>query len=289
MQQALAHIEAMPSAANESIFQTPLQPADFQTISQIVYHRSGIRLTHGKEELVRSRLMKRLRAIGVNNFHSYLTYIKTDKSDQELHIMIDALTTNKTSFFRENQHFEYMGTHILPELKKRNTGIRLWSAGCSSGEEPYSIAMLLCEEWPQIECTNVRILATDISERILTKARSGEYEKDAMQGIPPAHLPKYFNLLRSHPNRIYGIHDRLKKMVRFARLNLMDEWPMKGPFDVIFCRNVMIYFDAETQVRLVRRFCDMLIPGGHLLIGHSESLVGNTSGLKYLQPATYRK
>jgi chemotaxis protein methyltransferase CheR len=289
MQQTSAHFEETPGMANESVFLTLLNSADFQTISQIVYHGSGIRLAHGKEELVRSRLMKRLRALGINNFHSYLTYIKADKSAQELHIMIDALTTNKTSFFRENQHFEYMRTHILPELKKRGAGIRLWSAGCSSGEEPYSIAMLLCEEWSQVECANARILATDISERILTKARIGEHDKDTTQGIPPAYLSKYFNLLHSRPNRIYEIHDRIKKMVRFARLNLMDEWPMKGPFDVIFCRNVMIYFDGETQGRLVRRFSDMLIPGGHLLIGHSESLVGNSSGLKYIQPATYRK
>jgi chemotaxis protein methyltransferase CheR len=178
---------------------------------------------------------------------------------------------------------------VLPGLKKKNAGMRLWSAGCSSGEEPYSIAMLLCEEWSAVDCAGVRILATDLSEKILRKAQLGEYEKDAMQSMPPSYLSKYFNLLQSNPNRIYGIQDRIKKMVRFARLNLMEQWPMRGPFDVIFCRNVMIYFDSETQGKLVRRFSDLLIPGGHLLIGHSESLVANPSGLKYIQPATYRK
>jgi chemotaxis protein methyltransferase CheR len=286
---AFAPFEEISGMANENIFQTPLHSADFETISQLVYHCSGIRLAQGKEELVRSRLMKRLRALGIDNFHGYLKYVKEDRSAQELNIMIDALTTNKTSFFRENQHFDYMRAHILPVLKKRGAGIRLWSAGCSSGEEPYSIAMLLCEEWPQIDYTNVRILATDISERILAKARNGEYEKDNMQGIPPSYLSKYFNLVQSQPNRIYGINDRIKNMVRFARLNLIGEWPMKGPFDVIFCRNVMIYFDSETQGRLVRRFGGLLVTGGHLLIGHSESLVANSSGLKYMQPATYMK
>jgi chemotaxis protein methyltransferase CheR len=289
VQSAFVHFEEIPGMANENIFQTPLHPSDFETISQIVYRCSGIRLAQGKEELVRSRLMKRLRALGINNFHGYLKYIKEDPTAQELNSMIDALTTNKTSFFRENQHFEFMRTHILPDLKKRGSGMRLWSAGCSSGEEPYSIAMLLCEEWPQVDYANIRILATDISERILVKAIAGEYEKDTMQGIPPAYLPKYFNLIQSQPNRIYKAHDRIKKMVRFARLNLMGDWPMKGPFDVIFCRNVMIYFDSETQGRLVQRFCSLLVPGGHLLIGHSESLVANSSGLKYIQPATYRK
>jgi chemotaxis protein methyltransferase CheR len=182
-----------------------------------------------------------------------------------------------------------MRTRILPELKKRGSGLRIWSAGCSSGEEPYTIAMLLCEEWPQNDLSHVKILATDISSRILAKARAGEYEKENLNDVPSAHLAKYFNLQQSNPVRTYGIRDSIKKMVRFAHLNLMDEWPMKGPFDVIFCRNVMIYFDSATQGRLVQRFGDLLIPGGHLLVGHSESLVANNCGFKYVQPATYVK
>jgi chemotaxis protein methyltransferase CheR len=277
--------------ANEDVTPIALQPTDFEMISQIVYKFSGIRLTSGKEELVRSRLAKRLRDLGINSFRAYLRYIREDQTEQELRLMIDSLTTNKTSFFRENQHFEYMRDQILPKLKERGTGTRIWSAGCSSGEEPYSIAMLLHEEWSQIDLFNVRILATDISARILAKARAGEYEKEDMQGIPPAYLSKYFNLACSDPSRIwiYRVRDSIKKLVRFAKLNLMDEWPMKGPFDAIFCRNVMIYFDSETQGKLVQRFCDLLIPGGYLLVGHSESLVANSCGLKYLRPATYMK
>ncbi len=233
--------------------------------------------------------MKRLRALGIDSFRNYLRYIKEDRTSQELHVMIDSLTTNKTSFFREKQHFDYMRTQIIPELKKRATGVRLWSAGCSSGEEPYSIAMLLCEEWPQIENFAVRILATDISTKILAKARAGEYERENLQDVPPGYLPKYFNQTRTGASRTYVVRDGIKKMVHFARLNLMDEWPMKGPFDVIFCRNVMIYFDGATQARLIQRFRDLLITGGHLLVGHSESLVANSCGFKYIQPATYVK
>jgi chemotaxis protein methyltransferase CheR len=276
-------------ASNESLYQTPLHPADFMKISQILYTIAGIRLTAGKEELVRSRLIKRLRALNLNDFHEYLKFIEQDRTSQELHLMIDLLTTNKTSFFRENQHFEYMRNHILPDLKKSGTGMRIWSAGCSSGEEPYSIAMLMQEEWSQHDCRNVRILATDISDRILTKARAGEYEKENLQDIPAGYVSKYFKMVSTTSTKTYAVQDNIKTMVRFGRLNLMGEWPMKGPFDVIFCRNVMIYFDSETQLRLVQRFRDFLTPGGHLLIGHSESLVSNSGGMKYIQPATYKK
>jgi chemotaxis protein methyltransferase CheR len=203
--------------------------------------------------------------------------------------MIDALTTNKTSFFRENQHFEYMRTRILPELKKHGSKLRLWSAGCSSGEEPYTISMLVQEEWSQMSPIDVRILATDISASILAKARAGEYEKENLKDVPPTFLSKYFSLVRSSPSRVYSVTEPIRKTIRFAQLNLMDSWPMKGPFEVIFCRNVMIYFDCATQGRLVQRFYDLLVPGGHLLVGHSESLVANSCGFKYVQPATYVK
>ena len=284
-----AHPEDKPYIPSESVFQAVLHPEDFDKISQIVYKYSGIRLTSGKEELVRSRLIKRLRTLGLDSFSSYLRYIKEDKSAQELHAMIDALTTNKTSFFREIQHFNYMRSSILPALKARNSRMRVWSAGCSSGEEPYTIAMILQEEWPKIHLADVRILATDISARILSKARTAEYDKDCLKDVSPEYLSKYFTLLRSSPIRIYGVQENIKRMIRFAQLNLMDAWPMRGPFDIIFCRNVMIYFDSATQSRLVRRFYDLLVPGGHLLVGHSESLVANSCGFKYIQPATYVK
>jgi chemotaxis protein methyltransferase CheR len=288
----------MPSPGSESngkapvenfFTKTPLKPKDFSQISEIVYEHSGIRLNAGKEELVRSRLIRRLRALGLDSFHEYLKHVKEDKTAQELNVMIDFLTTNKTSFFRENQHFDYLRNHILPAVKERNKGLRIWSAGCSSGEEAYTIAMLLSEEWPTDDKHSLKILATDISSRVLEKARAGDYEAETVQDIPVPMLAKYFTVVQSEPSRTYRVNDSLRKMVRFARLNLMDNWPMKGPFDVIFCRNVMIYFDNSSQRDLVRRFSEILIPGGHLLVGHSESLVASSGEFKYIQPATYQK
>ena len=277
------------SALADSYKSVVLEEEIFQKISQMIYQSCGIRLVSGKEELVRSRLLKRLRALGLNSFNDYLKRIDKDKTGQEMKLMIDSLTTNKTSFFRETPHFDFMRTRVLPELKQRKKGIRLWSAGCSSGEEPYSLAILISEEWPDANPADIRILATDISTRILEKARKGEYEKEILQGIPPLLQSKYFNIASYGIIPTYRIKENIRKMVRFANLNLMASWPMKGSFDVIFCRNVMIYFDHPTQTELVRRFCDMLVSGGHLMVGHSESLVASACELKYIQPATYVK
>jgi chemotaxis protein methyltransferase CheR len=268
---------------------TPLSPQEFSQISEIVYEQSGIRLNIGKEELVRSRLMKRLRTLGIATFREYLKHVLDDRSDQELKLMIDFLTTNKTSFFREKQHFDYLRAKMLPVFKNRNDGLRIWSAGCSSGEEPFSIAMLISEELPGANHSDIKILATDISFRILQKARAGEYDADTVQEIPTSLLAKYFTLIKSDPPKTYRVNDSIGRMVRFARLNLMESWPMKGLFDVIFCRNVMIYFDNDSQRKLVHRFSQMLVPGGHLFVGHSESLVASSSDFKYVQPATYVK
>jgi chemotaxis protein methyltransferase CheR len=215
--------------------------------------------------------------------------VYADRTAQELQTLIDCLTTNKTSFFRENQHFEYLRTRILPEIRNHGSRLRIWSAGCSSGEEPYSIAMMVRDQWPGIDKADVRILATDISGRMLAKARLAEYEKESLRDIPPAYILKYFNSSGIGSQKTYKVQDKIRSLVHFARLNLMDDWPMKGPFDVIFCRNVMIYFDTSTQRRLVQRFHRFLVPGGYLLVGHSESLLANATCFKYIRPATYMK
>jgi chemotaxis protein methyltransferase CheR len=271
------------------LIKATLNSNEFSEISRIVYEQSGIRLNIGKEELVRSRLIKRLRALNVTSFREYLKQVKEDRSAKELKIMIDSLTTNKTSFFRENQHFIFLRTKILPVLKRRDHGLRIWSAGCSTGEEVFSIAMLISEEWPSANPSTIKILGTDISSRVLTKARSGEYDQDNVQDIPSPLLAKYFNLIKPDPPRIYRVNETLTNIVKFANLNLMEPWPMKGLFDVIFCRNVMIYFDSVSQRKLVYRFSQMLKPGGYLLVGHSESLVSSYGDFKYVQPATYVK
>ena len=264
-----------------------LSAAQFERISLLMYRLCGINLHHGKEELVKARLMKRLRKLGLSSFQHYLRYIERDKSGQELAIMIDALTTNKTSFFREPQHFDYLRRQILPRLMKRR--IRVWSAGCSSGEEPFSIAILLREELSGIDRKDVRILGTDISKRMLEVARAAVYEQEALRDVPPQLLLKYFTCVQTKPPRTYRVNDTVSVMVRLARLNLMGEWPMRGPFDVIFCRNVMIYFDKNTRQELIHRFWELLQPGGLLFLGHSESLTALSHQFRYVQPAIYIK
>ncbi|MEN6520401.1 MAG: protein-glutamate O-methyltransferase [Armatimonadota bacterium] len=266
-----------------------LTQAQFERISSVVYKLCRINLHLGKEVLVKARLAKRLRLLGMSNFEEYMDYLERDKSGKELSIMIDSLTTNKTSFFRESQHFEYLQRHLLPSLKAESNRIRIWSAGCSSGEEPYTLSVVIRETFPDVDRMDVRILATDISSKVLDTAKEALYNKDTLKDVPPDMVRKYFTCTQTKPMRIYKVNDNARSMIRFARLNLMDQWPMSGPFDVIFCRNVMIYFDKPTQQELVRRYWEMLRPGGHLFVGHSESLTATSHQFKYVQPAVYIK
>jgi chemotaxis protein methyltransferase CheR len=266
-----------------------LSEAQFHTISQLLHRLCGITLKAGKEGLVKARLAKRLRALHLSSFEAYLAYLERDPEGQELAIMVDALTTNKTSFFREPQHFDYLRQQILPQLLARGDSMRFWSAGCSSGEEPLSLAMLLWEEIPDLDRRDVRILATDISTTVLTKARQAIYPQDVLRDVPAQLVQTYFTKVQCTPPCTYQVNEKVKALIRLAQLNLMGPWPMRGPFDVIFCRNVMIYFDKPTQQRLVQRFGDLLAPGGHLFVGHAESLAGASHRLHYVQPAIYVK
>jgi chemotaxis protein methyltransferase CheR len=264
-----------------------LETAQFEKISQLVYQLSGINLTPCKQELVKTRLSKRLRALGLRSFDAYLDYLKRDPPDGERVAMIDVITTNKTSFFREPKHFDYLCRKIVPGLKNRK--IRIWSAGCSSGEEPYSMAILLNEAIQDLPLWDIGILATDLSSRMLDHARRGIYDADRLRDAPPLQISKYFTCIETSPVRRYRVLEPLRRQVHFARLNLMGEWPMKGPFDVIFCRNVMIYFDKPSQERLIDRFWRLLRPEGHLFVGHAESLAGSHHSFRYVQPAIYVK
>ncbi|RMF93557.1 MAG: protein-glutamate O-methyltransferase CheR [Nitrospinota bacterium] len=273
----------------DTLVSPELTKRQFQQISEQVYRLCGIYLPAGKEGLVKSRLMKRLRALRLQSFDQYLHYIEQDRSGQELVAMVEVLTTNKTSFFREAQHFDYLRRYVFPTMRHPSQRVRFWSAGCSSGEEPFSLAIVLCEAFPDIAQRDIRILATDIATRMLQKAREAIYEQDVLREVPAILLQKYFTCIRYQPPRAYRLNDTVRALVRFARLNLMDPWPMKGPFDVIFCRNVMIYFDRPTQQRLVQRFWELLKPGGYLLVGHSESLSAIVHPFRYVQPAVYVK
>jgi chemotaxis protein methyltransferase CheR len=267
--------------------ETELNKKQFNKVSQLVYRLSGIKLGVGKEALVKARLVKRLRALGMGSFDEYLNHIENDEGGRELSRLIDVITTNKTGFFREIEHFNYLRENILPELKKPR--IRFWSAACSSGEEPFSLAILLRNEVPNIDSRDVKILATDISTTMLEKASDPVFREEDLQDLPVSVLKKYFALMRKEWPRTYRIKDNIRAMVKFAWLNLLGPWPMKRPFNIIFCRNVMIYFDKPTQQRLIKRFWHLLEPGGYLFVGHAEGLSSISHKFRYVRPATYRK
>lgn len=266
-----------------------LSEKDFRRISRLVHERCGINLQPGKEALVRSRLARRLQGLGMASFGSYIDFVQRAGSRDELPAMIDALTTNKTSFFREPQHFDFLRRRILPQLQERGEALRFWSAGCSTGEEAYTLAIILNEGLAAEVRGDCRILATDISRRALNQARHGIYEAVSLEDVPAEHLKRYFRSVGTEKSPAFGVGESLRCMVRFARLNLMEHWPMSGRFDAIFCRNVMIYFDLPTRQRLARRFWEILRPGGHLFVGHSESLTQCSPEFRYIEPAVYGK
>ena len=259
----------------------------FKKISDLVYRTSGINLKTGKESLVRARLMKRLRAKGMPSVNDYLDFIHSEQGSDELAQFIDVMTTNKTSFFREAEHFHYLRDQVLPELTAQR--LRFWSAACSSGEEPFTLAMWLREHLPDIDARDVLILATDISRRMLNKAHQAVYPAATVKSLPSPQFKKYFISLNGRQVGNCRVADEVRSMVRLAWLNLLEKWPMKGPFNVIFCRNVMIYFDSPTQQKLINRFWDLLDPGGYLFVGHSEGLSAVEHKFRYMRPATYRK
>ena len=267
----------------------------FQKFSELVYQKCGINLHEGKKALLQARLNKRLRASGLSSYRDYYQYLTTRGDDQELREFLDCISTNLTYFFRESQHFGFLDEVFLPELieKKRrehSNRIRIWSAGCSTGEEPYSLAMCVASHLKEVGQWDFRILATDISTRVLDVATRGVYGPDKVEKVPPALRQRYFRRCdRNGANGDYEVSPLLKSIVTFRRLNLKEPFPFKGPFDCVFCRNVMIYFDKPTQENLIRKMAGYLDHGGHLFVGHSESLMGLDHPLTYVRPAIYRK
>ena len=267
---------------------------EFRRISDLVYEHCGINLHDGKKELVRARLAKRLREGKFRTFSEYIRHVLDDPTGREFSILVDSLSTNLTKFFREEQHFEFLRTRFLPSLleakqRRRDFRLRAWSAGCSSGEEPYSIAITLLEKVQGRGRWDVKLLATDISTRILEKARAGVYEEQRIEPISPSLRSRYLIRRRQSRGDVYEVRPTLRDVVIFRYLNLMGDWPIRGPLDFIFCRNVMIYFDKPTQGRLIQRFYEMLASGGVLFTGHSESLTGIEHKFKYVQPTIYMK
>jgi chemotaxis protein methyltransferase CheR len=263
----------------------------FDRVRHMMYAISGVNLTDGKKELIRARVAKRMRALGHESLDDYVGFVQTEEGRAELGQMVDVLTTNKTSFFRELPHFEFLQKEVIPAWLGSGGPLRIWSAGCSSGEEPYSVAILLLDQVPEAARRDVRILATDLSRTVLEHACLARYDAAVVEGLPARFRDPYFVPVRDTRGRAraFEVEAEVRHLVSFAPLNLMEPWPMRGPFDVILCRNVMIYFDRPTRETLIRRFRGLLTPAGHLLVGHSESLSGMEHELTYVQPAVYRR
>lgn len=250
-----------------------LSEKDFKFICDFVYKNTGIVLTESKREMVYRRLSRIVRERGFSSFTEYCDLLKSDPK-AEINYFINAITTNLTSFFREQHHFDFMAKTELPRLLKanKNKRIRIWSSACSTGEEPYSIAMTVVKNIESAaKSWDVKILATDIDSNVLAKASEGIYQnKDDL--MPKEFKKRFFNTGTGQNNQKIKVKDNVRSLITFKQLNLLHEWPMRGPFDIIFCRNVIIYFDKETQSDLFLRFYQLLSPGGILILGHSESL-----------------
>lgn len=263
---------------------------EFEELSIFIKNNYGISLKEEKKSLVMSRLSKVLSEKDLPSFTEYYKYISNDNTGKAASELINKITTNHTYFMRESKHFDYFKEEVLPYLKEtvKDKDLRIWSAGCSSGEEPYTLAMLIDQFFAEEKLFwNTQILATDISSDVLDIGKKGVYSKQAISSIPYEMRIKYFKGLDNENSEI--IKD-IKKEVIFARLNLInDTFPFKKNFHTIFCRNVMIYFDRKTKVELVNRFYDLTEYGGYLFIGHSESLIRDETKYKYIMPAVYRK
>ncbi|ODS34199.1 MAG: chemotaxis protein methyltransferase [Candidatus Scalindua rubra] len=273
-----------------------LSNREFDLFRTLIYKTSGISLNLSKKELVKARLSKRLTKTGIDSFGEYYRFVtRDDKNGDELVNLIDSISTNKTDFFREKKHFDFLNAKLLPDLiskkeKDRNKKLRIWCAASSTGEEPYTLAMTVLNHINTDSLWDAKILATDISTKVLQKAIRGIYKKDTLKDISPAILSTYFSSVVIDNVKHYKVKDHLKKLITFRRFNLTTaNFPFKNPFDFIFCRNVMIYFDSDTQQRLVSKFYDCLPKGGYLFVGHSETLSKNIHGFKYIKPAVYQK
>ena len=278
---------AMSSAGGPS-----LGDAEFQFLRDFVYRHCGIALGEQKHQLVQGRLLRRLRALGLKDFGAYCQLLRQDP-DAELGELASAISTNVTSFFREMHHYDLLVDELLPrwlEAKKSGGRLRIWSAGCATGEEPYAMAMVLAEALERTGSkVDARILATDLSPQALEHARAGTYALERMGGISDERRRRWFLRGGGRYEGYACVHPRLRELVTIQSLNLLHDWPMRGPFDAIFCRNVVIYFDKPTKQRLFERYAGLLEPGGYLFLGHSESMHGLSDAFDLVGRTVYRR
>jgi chemotaxis protein methyltransferase CheR len=255
-----------------------LTAADFRALAEELYATSGIHLPDSKAALVYSRLAKRLRALGLSSFKEYVTLVRSPEGQEERERLLMALTTNVTRFFREPHHFDHLiETVLTPRADKVKAGapLRIWSSACSTGQEPYSLALAVLAVWPNAADLDIKILATDIDANVVRTAKAGVYTSEAIEQIPPNYRNRW---MAKDPDsaRTWRMGEEARALIAFNTLNLIGEWPMKKKFDAVFCRNVVIYFDEPTQMKLWQRFRNQLAPNGRLYVGHSER-VGDTA------------
>lgn len=272
-----------------------LSEGEFDQIRALVKQHTGIHLSDQKRSLVLSRLTRRLRSLGLANFTEYIKVLQGPGAEEELLNMINRITTNKTDFYRENHHFEFMTKTLLPGLvsQAQRTGqkkVRIWSAGCSSGEEPYTLAITLAEFFKNLPGWDYKILATDLDTNMLRKASAGVYDARLLEPVPRDKLNRYFTQNRGDGADTYTVSQKLRDLIIFRKFNLMSPtYPVKVPLDAVFCRNVLIYFTNQDRVRIVTNFHRVIKPGGYMFVGHSESLRQVNELFKYTGTTVYQR
>ncbi|MBX2868622.1 MAG: protein-glutamate O-methyltransferase [Acidiferrobacterales bacterium] len=269
-----------------------LTDSEFSGLCDIIKDLTGISMGESKRQLVYRRLSGRLKHLKLKSFTDYIEFLSTGDVS-ELELFSNAVTTNLTSFFRESYHFDYLAGTIIPGIIKKRTTLnnrfRIWSAGCSTGEEAYSIAITLKESLPSFESWDAKILCTDLDSDVINHCKRGIYNKDRIEKMAMDRQKRWFNPCQSEQDPAVKVKKELQDLTTFKQLNLMHEWPMKGRFDVIFCRNVIIYFDKPTQAMLMNRYADIMNDGGYLFLGHSESLLNVTDRFTLIDRTVYRK
>lgn len=262
---------------------------DFGRVKSIVYDFAGIDLNDSKKNLVYNRLSKRIRFLNMKSFSEYLDFVDSQGEAEFVHL-INAITTNLTFFFRENHHFDYLAKTVIPGLVASNSSskkVRIWSAGCSTGEEPYSIAIILKESMPP--GWDAKVIATDLDSNVVNTGQMGVYKMDRLKGVSEERKKRWFLKGSGSQQGFVKVKPELQDIIEFGQLNLMNDWPLKDSIDVIFCRNVVIYFDKPTQTKLFNRYADRLPDNGHLFIGHSESLYKVSDRFELLGQTIYKK
>jgi chemotaxis protein methyltransferase CheR len=275
-------------------FQAKLSSSDFKKLSEFIYTNYGIKMPEAKRIMLQSRLQKRLRALSMDNFNEYIEYVfSKEGQSHEVINMIDVVSTNKTDFFREPVHFDYINTYIIPSIigsKTSSTTIKVWSAGCSSGEEPYTLAITFEELKQYYPGLSYQIHSSDISSVKLQEAMNAIYKEDKIDNLPLHIKRKYFLKSKNREEKKVRIIPDIRQKISFSRLNLMDgTYGINEKFDIIFCRNVLIYFDRETQEDVINKLCTALKPGGYFFLGHSESITNFNVPLKQIKPTFFQR